>query len=329
MMRVVRSPSRFPQKCRRNCGGFAFTLIELLVVIAIIAILASLLLPALAGARETGKRAVCASNLRQQNLGFQYFRDGYDNWMPPHNTNQNGSTGAMLSWYAPGNGKCWWTWHEFVLYEMGGTFTGDVNAAGYVGFTNIKQDVDSFNTALPTPWGVNGWYSQMSSWERYHNGSVLHCPAAPPVTSYGGGVQTWLAQGQDYNSILNGLWPYYPWSPVAANGVHGGKAWQQLDHPSDKILVMDAGGALDFSWPPFTVREKVCLPYQTLVPYGSIDYPLGWYTTNRHANGANILYLDGHVEFIPSIMQQNNRFYGYNYNRGAPWAWEIAGKRWW
>lgn len=65
---------------KRNTG---FTLIELLVVIAIIAILAAILFPAFARARENARRASCQSNLKQMGLGILQYVQDYDEVMPP------------------------------------------------------------------------------------------------------------------------------------------------------------------------------------------------------------------------------------------------------
>jgi prepilin-type N-terminal cleavage/methylation domain-containing protein/prepilin-type processing-associated H-X9-DG protein len=61
----------------------AFTLIELLVVIAIIAILAAMLLPALARAKESGKRIACLNNLRQLSLSAQMYASDNLGFYPP------------------------------------------------------------------------------------------------------------------------------------------------------------------------------------------------------------------------------------------------------
>jgi len=64
-------------------GNSAFTLIELLVVIAIIGILASMLMPVFAQARESARRIVCVSNMRQLGQALVMYAGDYDEMYPP------------------------------------------------------------------------------------------------------------------------------------------------------------------------------------------------------------------------------------------------------
>ena len=63
-----------------------FTLVELLTVIAIIALLAAILFPVFARARENARRASCQSNLKQIGLGIQQYTQDFDEHLPPART---------------------------------------------------------------------------------------------------------------------------------------------------------------------------------------------------------------------------------------------------
>src|SRR5579862_9300778 len=107
---------------QKRGSGHGFTLIELLVVIAIIAILAAILFPVFAQAREKARQATCQSNLKQLGLGWQQYLQDYDGtnpWMEAEVTGQATLFGTQDwgSGYVPngtGVGGPWIGWGDLI-----------------------------------------------------------------------------------------------------------------------------------------------------------------------------------------------------------------------
>jgi len=136
----MRTCSPFALAAGKHKGSTAFTLIELLVVIAIIALLVSILLPALAGARDAARTVVCQSNARQMSLWQMTYTTEQKEWLAgspstsgfsllPINPSGGGNSGYTKTTPALFNGMAVQIWD----------WMGPLMAHGGVQGPNIEQ----------------------------------------------------------------------------------------------------------------------------------------------------------------------------------------------
>ncbi|MDR3709040.1 MAG: DUF1559 domain-containing protein [Capsulimonadaceae bacterium] len=170
---------------QRNTIGF--TLIELLVVIAIIAILAAILFPVFATAREKARQSTCASNLKQIGLGYvQYYQD-YDEVSPSVVYNNGGpvpviTLGFLLNPYV----KSLTVWR----------CPSDTNMKAYTD-TSIPINATFNNTS----YGYNMYFMAEAMPNAYTSSQPGNSPALNPVPTP---ISKLLTPAQD--GVVFGAW---------------------------------------------------------------------------------------------------------------------------
>jgi prepilin-type N-terminal cleavage/methylation domain-containing protein/prepilin-type processing-associated H-X9-DG protein len=237
----------------------AFTLIELLVVIAIIAILAAILFPVFAQAKERAKSTACLSNNKQIGIAMVLYATDYDDGLP-----------AWMDYYvayysgapAPAEGTTILDyWHaKLQPYVKTGNFSS-VDAANLTGLWHCPEAGDKGDIQYLT--NSDGTLSNRYSFSYGYNSEIAY-GNYPFISGVPGAVDT-------------GIKYRYP-------------KLGEMDQPADTVYIGDGGGYNGRIATPYTFNCYI----KRVTGFTSQC----WEVPDRHNNGANYVFTDGHARYL-------------------------------
>lgn len=278
-----------------------FTLIELLVVIAIIGILSSLLLPAVAQAKQRARRAFCFSNERQLGLAVTVYMSDHDGGMFHHHEGWVLDDGSQVE-----------TLPKSLAGAAGG---GAGNSQAEKPWIIALQPYLHSRRAGFCPSDRTALSRKLAMNLADYNGGISSSEEEPPADSELGIARRERLTTQSY--LLNSIFTHRS-ARYALEGVLPGFATEtsisQLANPN---IIM------------FSERNSEALNAEDNLQYGNVgqdDYDTwvgeaalvkwgsgkyaneGWIKHNRHDQSANYIYTDGHVESLPWQKARHDQF---------------------
>ena len=247
-----------------------FTLIELLVVIAVIAILAAILFPVFARARENARRSSCQSNLKQIGLGIMQYTQDYDEQMPIVVSQVTDTTLASSIGYATQNGD-----------------------AGRWGWAQITQPYLKSTQILACP---SNSQARKKNWVGYGMNKYLGWQDNPVANAYGHNPNK---EAECAGGIENAAGvPYCGDKPYKLSGI---------DSVAGKVMVTEFANVFTLSDGSENLFRRqyghqipgASDPREFNQPAGDyeVSYP-GLKLTSHHLETTNILFCDGHVKAV-------------------------------
>jgi prepilin-type N-terminal cleavage/methylation domain-containing protein/prepilin-type processing-associated H-X9-DG protein len=291
-----------PRCALRKPRTSAFTLIELLVVIAIIAILAAILFPVFAQAREQARKTSCLSNVKQLNLSVQMYMQDYDEAVPLIYTSAAGSNPATD---LPGTTHgAWLDWMQPYIKNYNIVLCPDApwQSLDRIHTLDYLLSYGMIPQVAVAQGGWSSWVTRDAPWIDVY---------VPPGTRYDG-----LAGAANYADP--GKYPYYP------VGATPSKTIAAVARPSEYAFIFDAGNYDAWHGPEFAnhgwanVGIGICGGWTIGDGPAEYNFIFTYFgPVPRHSGGdqfcdtttridryklgfANISFLDGHVKAMKS-----------------------------